>query len=134
MGNVVPTQPKDAYVARIAAVNAGIPVESPALTVNRLCGWGLQAIISAAQMIRLGECEIAIGSGAESMSNAPHMVLAARHGQKLGDITMVDAVLGALHDPFDNVHMGVTPENVAERCGISRAAQDALAVERVLSV
>lgn len=129
MGSVVPTQPSDAYVARVAAVNAGVSIEAPAVTVNRLCGSGLQAIVSAAQMVTLGECDVAIGAGAESMSNAPHMVLAARHGQRMGDIAMLDTITGALSDPFENVHMGITAENVAERCGISREAQDALAVE-----
>jgi acetyl-CoA C-acetyltransferase len=129
IGTVVPTQPKDAYVSRVAAVNAGVPIEAPAMNVNRLCGSGLQAIVSAAQGIALGEQDIAIGGGAESMSNAPHMVLTARNGQKMGDQVLMDAMLGALHDPFENIHMGVTAENVAERCGISREEQDALAVE-----
>lgn len=129
IGTVVPTQPKDAYVSRVAAVNAGIPIEAPAMNVNRLCGSGLQAIVSAAQAIALGEHDIAVAGGAESMSNAPHMVLAARNGQKMGNIEMVDAMLGALHDPFENYHMGVTAENVAERCGISRDEQDGAAVE-----
>jgi len=129
LGNVIPSQPSDAYVARVAAVKAGVPVEAPAMTVNRLCGSGLQAIVSAAQTLALGEAEVAVGAGAESMSNAPHHVLKARHGQKLGDIAMLDAMLGALTDPFDDVHMGITAENVAERCAISREDQDALAVE-----
>ncbi|MBB3859282.1 acetyl-CoA C-acetyltransferase [Novosphingobium hassiacum] len=129
IGTVVPTQPKDAYVSRVAAVNAGVPIESPAMNVNRLCGSGLQAIVSAAQGIALGEQDIAIGGGAESMSNAPHMVLTARNGQKMGDQVLMDAMLGALHDPFEGIHMGVTAENVAERCGISREEQDALAVQ-----
>jgi len=129
IGTVVPTQPKDAYVSRVAAVNAGVPIEAPAMNVNRLCGSGLQAIVSAAQGIALGEQDIAIGGGAESMSNAPHMVLTARNGQKMGDQVLMDAMLGALHDPFENMHMGVTAENVAERCSISREEQDALAVE-----
>ncbi|WP_298288143.1 acetyl-CoA C-acyltransferase family protein [Novosphingobium sp.] len=129
IGTVVPTQPKDAYVSRVAAVNAGIPIEAPAMNVNRLCGSGLQAIVSAAQGIALGEQDIAIGGGAESMSNAPHMVLTARNGQKMGDQVLMDAMLGALHDPFENIHMGVTAENVAERCSISREEQDALAVQ-----
>jgi acetyl-CoA C-acetyltransferase len=129
IGTVVPTQPKDAYVSRVAAVNAGVPIEAPAMNVNRLCGSGLQAIVSAAQGIALGEQDIAIGGGAESMSNAPHMVLTARNGQKMGDQVLMDAMLGALHDPFENIHMGVTAENVAERCGISREEQDALAAE-----
>ena len=129
IGTVVPTQPKDAYVSRVAAVNAGIPIEAPAMNVNRLCGSGLQAIVSAAQGIALGEQDIAIGGGAESMSNAPHMVLTARNGQKMGDQVLMDAMLGALHDPFEGFHMGVTAENVAERCGISREEQDAVAAE-----
>jgi acetyl-CoA C-acetyltransferase len=129
IGTVVPTQPKDAYVSRVAAVNAGIPIEAPAMNVNRLCGSGLQAIVSAAQGIALGEQDIAIGGGAESMSNAPHMVLTARNGQKMGDQVLMDAMLGALHDPFEGIHMGVTAENVAERLDISREAQDALAAE-----
>ena len=129
IGTVVPTQPKDAYVSRVAAVNAGVPIEAPAMNVNRLCGSGLQAIVSAAQGIALGEQRIAIGGGAEVMSNAPHMVLTARNGQKMGDQVMMDAMLGALHDPFENIHMGVTAENVADRLSISREEQDALAVE-----
>lgn len=129
IGTVVPTQPKDAYVSRVAAVNAGIPIEAPAMNVNRLCGSGLQAIVSAAQGIALGEQDIAVGGGAESMSNAPHMILTARNGQKMGDQVLMDAMLGALHDPFEGIHMGVTAENVAERCAISREDQDALAAE-----
>lgn len=129
IGTVVPTQPKDAYVSRVAAVNAGVPIEAPAMNVNRLCGSGLQAIVSAAQGIALGEQDIAVGGGAESMSNAPHMILTARHGQKMGDQVLMDAMLGALHDPFEGIHMGVTAENVAERCAISREDQDALAAE-----
>lgn len=129
IGTVVPTQPKDAYVSRVAAVDAGIPVDAPAMNVNRLCGSGLQAIVSAAQAMALGEHDIAVAGGAECMSNAPHMVLAARNGQKMGNIEMVDGMLGALHDPFENIHMGVTAENVAERCGIGREEQDAVAVE-----
>ncbi|MBF9152691.1 acetyl-CoA C-acyltransferase family protein [Novosphingobium jiangmenense] len=129
IGTVVPTQPKDAYVSRVAAVNAGVPIEAPAMNVNRLCGSGLQAIVSAAQGIALGEQDIAIGGGAESMSNAPHMVLTARNGQKMGDQVLMDAMLGALHDPFENIHMGVTAENVAERLNVSREDQDALAAE-----
>ena len=129
IGTVVPTQPKDAYISRVAAVNAGVPIEAPAMNVNRLCGSGLQAIVSAAQGIALGEQDIAIGGGAESMSNAPLMCLTARNGQKMGDQVLMDAMLGALHDPFENIHMGVTAENVAERCGISRQQQDETAVE-----
>ncbi|QPI72241.1 acetyl-CoA C-acyltransferase family protein [Sphingobium sp. Cam5-1] len=129
IGTVVPTQPSDAYVSRVAAVNAGVPVEAVAMNVNRLCGSGLQAIVSVAQAIRLGECDIAIGGGAEVMSNAPRMVQGTRFGQKLGDMALQDMMLGALHDPFENIHMGVTAENIAERCQITREEQDALAVE-----
>lgn len=129
LGIVIPSQPKDVYASRVIAVNSGVPIEAPAMNVNRLCGSGLQAIVSAAQGIALGEQDIAIGAGAESMSNAPHMVLAARNGQKMGEIVMMDAMLAALHDPFENIHMGVTAENIAERNGISRETQDALAVE-----
>lgn len=127
IGNVVPSQPKDVYISRMAAVNAGISIEAPAMNVNRLCGSGLQAIVSAAQGLALGEFDIAIGGGAESMSNAPHMLLTGRKGRKMGDL--LDAMLGALHDPFGDYHMGVTAENVAEKVGISRAAQDEAAVE-----
>ncbi|WP_120075310.1 acetyl-CoA C-acyltransferase family protein [Aurantiacibacter odishensis] len=129
VGNVVPTQPKDAYISRVASVNAGIPIESAAMNVNRLCGSGLQAVISMAQAIKLGECKFAIGAGTESMSNAPHMTSAARFGTRLGDLSLVDGLLGALQDPFGDMHMGVTAENVAERCSITREEQDALAVE-----
>ena len=127
-GQVVPTVPEDAYVSRVAAVNAGIPVETPALTVNRLCGSGLQAIISASQAIMLGDCEVAVGGGVEVMSRAPHFVTAARFGQKMGDIAVIDTMIGALTDPFNRVHMGVTAENVAERYRITRDDQDALAL------
>ncbi|WP_338465964.1 acetyl-CoA C-acyltransferase family protein [Novosphingobium sp. ZN18A2] len=129
IGTVVPTQPSDAYVSRVAAVNAGVPVESVAMNVNRLCGSGLQAIVSVAQAIRLGECDIAVGGGAEVMSNAPRIVQGTRTGQKMGDMTLQDMMLGALHDPFENIHMGVTAENVAQQCQITREEQDELAVE-----
>jgi acetyl-CoA C-acetyltransferase len=129
VGTVVATQPRDAYVSRVAAVSAGVPIETPAMNVNRLCGSGLQAIVSAAQGIALGEHRIAIGAGAEVMSQAPHMTSATRNGVKMGSITFEDAMLGALHDPFENIHMGVTAENVAKQCGITREAQDEAAVE-----
>ncbi|MCB2052361.1 MAG: acetyl-CoA C-acyltransferase family protein [Novosphingobium sp.] len=129
VGTVVPTQPSDAYVSRVASVNAGVPVESVAMNVNRLCGSGLQAIVSVSQAIRLGECDVAIGAGAEVMSQAPHMTSAARFGTKMGNIELIDGMLGALHDPFANVHMGVTAENIANQCQISRQDQDELAVE-----
>lgn len=129
VGTVVPTQPKDAYISRVASVNAGVPVSSQAMNVNRLCGSGLQAIISAAQAIALGEHQVAIGAGCESMSNAVHMTNAVRKGVKMGNLVFEDAMLGALHDPFGDMHMGITAENVAEQCQITRQVQDELAVE-----
>ena len=129
VGTVVPTQPKDAYVSRVAAVNAGIPIESPAMNVNRLCGSGLQAIVSVAQAIALGEHEIGLGGGAEVMSQAPRVLQGTRNGVKMGDMTLEDMMLGALHDPFENIHMGVTAENVATQCQITREEQDQTAVE-----
>lgn len=128
MGNVIASEAKDAYLARVAAVNAGIPVSAPALTLNRLCGSGMQAIISAAQMIALGECDVAVAGGAESMTRAPHIVSAVRFGQKMGDATMVDALIATLSDPFEGFHMGVTAENVATDYHITRQMQDELAV------
>jgi len=128
-GNVVHTEPKDMYLARVAALNGGVAQHTPALTVNRLCGSGLQAIVSAAQSILLGDADIAIGGGAESMSRAPYTVPAARFGQRMGDAPLIDMMLGALHDPFQTIHMGVTAENVAKKYGITREAQDALALE-----
>jgi acetyl-CoA C-acetyltransferase len=129
MGQVMPSQPWDAYLARVAAVNAGVPVSTPALTLNRLCGSGIQAIISVAQMLTLGEADFGVAGGAESMSKAPHYVTAARFGQKMGAIEMQDGLTGALTDPFEKYHMGMTAENVAKRNTISRAEQDALAAE-----
>ena len=128
-GHVINTEPRDMYLARVAAVQAGIAHETPALTLNRLCGSGLQAIVSAAQTIMLGDADIAVAGGAESMSRAPYLAPSARFGARMGDMAFVDMMLGALHDPFDKIHMGVTAENVAERYGIDREAQDALAVE-----
>ncbi|SDE07480.1 beta-ketothiolase BktB [Paraburkholderia lycopersici] len=128
-GNVVHTEPKDMYLARVVAINGGVAQHAPALTVNRLCGSGLQAIVSAAQTILLGDAEIAIGGGAENMSRAPYAMPAARFGQRMGDAQLVDMMTGALHDPFQTVHMGVTAENVAKKFGITREAQDALALE-----
>jgi acetyl-CoA C-acetyltransferase len=132
MGNVIPTETQDAYLARVAAMNAGIPKETPAFNVNRLCGSGLQAIISAAQSLLLGEAEVAIGGGAESMSRGPYLLPGARWGGRLGDLQAVDYMLGILHDPFHRIHMGITAENIAECHGISREAQDALALESQL--
>jgi len=128
-GNVIQTEPKDMYLARVAALNGGVAHHAPALTVNRLCGSGLQAIVSAAQSILLGDTDIAIGGGAESMSRAPYLAPAARFGQRMGDARLIDMMLGALHDPFDAIHMGVTAENVAAKYGISREMQDELALE-----
>jgi acetyl-CoA C-acetyltransferase len=129
MGNVMPTEPRDAYLGRIAAMDAGIPKETPAFNVNRLCGSGLQAIVSAAQTILLGDAEIAVGAGAESMSRSPYLVSAARWGARMGDSSMLDFMIGILHDPFQNIHMGITAENVAARYGIGRRMQDELSVE-----
>ena len=129
MGNVIQTEPKDMYLARVAAVGAGIPAEVPALTVNRLCGSGLQAVVSAVQSVSLGDCAIAVAGGAESMSRSAYMMPSARWGTKMGDAPVVDLMLGALNDPFGNGHMGITAENVAASHGIGREAQDAFAAE-----
>ena len=129
MGNVIPTEARDAYLARVAAIDAGLPQETPAFNVNRLCGSGLQAIISAAQALLLGDAELAIGGGAESMSRGPYIMPAARWGARMGDVQASDYMLGILHDPFHRIHMGITAENGADREGITRAMQDALAVE-----
>jgi acetyl-CoA C-acetyltransferase len=128
-GNVIHTEARDMYLSRVATVNAGLPVETPALTVNRLCGSGLQAIISAAQTVALGETDVAVGGGAESMSRAQYWLPSLRWGQRMGPGGTIDAMVGALTDPFDDCHMGITAENVAEKWGISREDQDALAVE-----
>ncbi|HSV35564.1 MAG TPA: beta-ketothiolase BktB [Ramlibacter sp.] len=128
-GHVVNTEPRDMYLSRVAAVNGGCGEGTPAFNVNRLCGSGLQAIVSAAQAIQLGDTDIAIGGGAENMSRAPYASLAARWGMRMGDSKMVDMMIGALHDPFHNIHMGVTAENIATKWGISREDQDKLAVE-----
>ena len=128
-GNVIHTETRDMYLSRVAAVNGGLPVTVPAFTVNRLCGSGLQAIVSAAQAITLGDAEVAVAGGAESMSRAPYWLPGMRWGQRMGDGKAVDALVGALGDPFDGCHMGVTAENVAGEYGISREDQDALAVQ-----
>jgi acetyl-CoA C-acetyltransferase len=128
-GNVIHTDPRDMYLARVCAINGGIPKEVPALTLNRLCGSGLQAIVSAAQMIALGDAEVALAGGAESMSRSNYWVPAGRWGQKMGDQVMMDAMIGALSDPFQGMHMGVTAENVAKQYGIGRQAQDEFSVE-----
>ena len=129
MGNVFPTEPHDTYLARIAAVEAGLPVETPAYNVNRLCGSGLQAILSAAQALHAGDAEIAVGAGAESMSRVPYLVSAARWGARMGDAPMLDFMINALHDPFYKILMGITAENVAAQEGITRNMQDMLALE-----
>jgi acetyl-CoA C-acetyltransferase len=128
-GHVINTEPKDMYLGRVAAVNGGVAKETPCLTLNRLCGSGLQAIVSAAQTIMLGDADIAIGGGAENMSRGPYIMPSGRWGQRMGDFKAIDMMVGALHDPFDVVHMGVTAENVAAKWGITRDEQDQLAVE-----
>jgi len=129
MGNVIPTDTKDAYLARVAAIDAGCPIETPAFNVNRLCGSGLQAIISAAQAIGYGDCDVAVGGGSEAMSRGPYFDTAARYGARMGDAKSIDYMLGILHDPWQKMHMGITAENVAERYRISRDMQDQLAAE-----
>ena len=127
-GNVIHTERRDMYLSRVAAVNGGLPLETPAVTVNRLCGSGLQAIISATQQIELGVCDAAVAGGSEVMSQSQYWMPAARFGQRMGDAAVVDAMVGALTCPFDNTHMGITAENIAEKWQISREDQDALAV------
>ncbi len=128
-GNVIHTEPRDMYLARVAAIEGGLAHSVPALTLNRLCGSGLQAVVSAAQAILLGEADIAVAGGAEVMSRAPYVSPAMRWGARMGDARMLDMMLGALHDPFQNVHMGITAENIAKKWGITRDEQDALALE-----
>ena len=128
-GHVVNTEPKDMYLSRVAAINGGCAEGTPAYNVNRLCGSGLQAIVNASQSILLGDTDIAIGGGAENMSRAPFASLNMRWGARMGDTKMVDMMIGALHDPFHTIHMGVTAENIAAQWGISREVQDATAVE-----
>ncbi len=128
-GNVIHTDPHDMYLARVAGIKGGLPVETPALTLNRLCGSGLQAIVSAAQAITLGDTDAAVAGGAECMSRSPYWAPAMRWGARMNDAKMLDAMVGALSDPFDDCHMGVTAENVAKRWEIGREDQDALAVE-----
>lgn len=129
MGNVIHTEPRDMYLSRVAAIGAGVPATSPALTLNRLCGSGLQATISASEQIALGKCRAALAGGAESMSRAGHLLSAGRFGARMGDVTAIDMMTGALTDPFGNGHMGITAENVATEDGIDREAQDLLARE-----
>jgi len=128
-GNIIHTDPQGPYLPRHAAVNAGVPIETPAMTVNRLCGSGLQAIVSASQHILLGDTDVALAGGCEAMSRAPYWNLTQRWGARMNDVTLVDALVATLHDPFDCCHMGMTAENIAEKWGITREEQDALAVE-----
>ncbi len=128
-GNVIHTDRKDMYLGRVAAVNAGLSLETPGLTLNRLCGSGLQAIVSAAQLITLGDATSAVAGGAECMSRGQYWMPSLRWGQRMSDAQVVDAMVGALTDPFDDCHMGVTAENIAQKWNISRADQDALAAE-----
>ena len=128
-GNVIHTETKDMYLSRVCAINGGIPKEVPAMTLNRLCGSGLQAIVSAAQIVALGDADVAVAGGAESMSRANYWLPAARWGSKMGDQVVLDSLIGALSDPFDALHMGVTAENVAAKYGLTRAMQDEFSVE-----
>lgn len=128
-GNVLHTDVHDMYVARVSAIHGGLPIETPAFTVNRLCGSGLQAVISAAQTIYQGDTTVAVAGGVESMSRAPYWVSGARWGMRMGDGKLIDAMVGALSDPFDDCHMGVTAENVAEKWNVTREEQDELALQ-----
>ncbi len=128
-GNVIHTEPRDMYISRLACVNGGLPHDTGALTLNRLCGSGMQAIVTASQYILLGDVEAAIGGGVESMSRGGYLVPTQRWGARMGDAKVLDMMVGALTDPFDTVHMGITAENVASKCGITREQQDAFAVE-----
>jgi len=129
MGSVIHGEARDMYLSRVAALDAGLAVGTPCLTVNRLCGSGLQAIVSAAQHLMLGDCEVAVAGGAESMSRAAYFLPAGRWGQRMGDAAVVDAMTGALHDPFGNGHMGVTAENIAAKYGFTREQQDEFSVQ-----
>jgi acetyl-CoA C-acetyltransferase len=127
-GNVIHTEPGDVYMGRVVAIKAGVPKEVPAYTVNRLCGTGVQAIVSATQAIQTGEADVALAGGAESMSRGPYWMPSARWGARMGEAEVIDPVMGALTDPFHDILMGVTAENLAERGSISRERQDAFAV------
>ena len=129
MGHVINTEPRDMYLSRVMAMNAGIPETTPALNVNRLCGSGAQAVVSAVQALMLGDAEMGLAGGAECMSRSPYILPAARFGQKMGDTRALDMLTGALTCPFGTGHMGVTAENVAAAHGISREEQDAFALE-----
>src|SRR5258708_2100217 len=129
IGNVIHTEPKDMYISRLACVNGGLPVDTGAVTVNRLCGSGMQAIVTASQYILLGDIDAAVAGGAESMSRATYASTTQRWGARMADSKMLVMMVGALTDPFDTIHMGVTAENVAVKCGLTRGDQDAFAVE-----
>ena len=129
MGHVINTEPRDMYLSRVTAVDAGIPDTTPAMNVNRLCGSGLQAIVSATQSLAMGDADFALAGGAENMSRGPHVMQSARFGQKMGDTKVLDMMIGALHCPFGTGHMGVTAENVAREHQITRDDQDAFALE-----
>jgi len=128
-GHVIHTEARDMYLSRVVALGAGLPHSTAAFNVNRLCGSGMQAIVSAAQSILLGDTEMAVAGGAESMSRGGYLSEAMRSGARMGDTKVTDMMVGALTDPFGRMHMGVTAENVAKKFGISREDQDALAVE-----
>ncbi len=127
-GHVINTEPRDMYLSRVAAMNAGIPHGTPAMNVNRLCGSGAQAIVSAVQSLMLGDADFALAGGAENMSRSPYILQQSRFGAKMGDVTSLDMMLGALNCPFGTGHMGVTAENVADEHGISREDMDAFAL------
>src|SRR5690349_17161126 len=129
LGNVIHTEAKDMYISRVACIKGGLPQDTTALTVNRLCGSGMQAIVSAAQAIKLGDTDVAVGGGTESMSRGAYIIPSLRWGQRMNDGGFVDMMVGALTDPFDTVHMGVTAENIAEKWKISREQQDEFSVE-----
>ncbi|MDB5659335.1 MAG: acetyl-CoA acetyltransferase [Cypionkella sp.] len=128
-GNVIATAPEDMYVSRVVAIRAGVPASSPALTLNRLCGSGLQAVVTGAEQIMLGNAETVLAGGTESMSRAGHLLTQSRRGTKMGDVSATDMMVGVLTDPFGNGHMGVTAENIAALNGIERITQDAFAAE-----
>ena len=128
-GHVINTEPRDMYLSRVAAIEAGIPDTAPAMNVNRLCGSGAQAIVSATQSLMLGDADFAVAGGAENMSRSPYIIQDQRWGQKMGDIRTVDMMLGALNCPFGTGHMGVTAENVASENDVTREQMDAFALE-----
>ena len=129
VGNCIPTDSRFAYVARVSAINAGLPMESVAMAVNRLCSSGLQAIVTTSQAIMLGDCDYGVGGGVEVMSRGSYMAPAMRTGARMGDTKMIDMMVATLTDPFGVGHMGITAENLVTKWGITREEQDALSVE-----